>query len=506
MKISRLLCFLTVLLSSLAVPSAVQAQNAVVQTVLHTFGRSDGSDPEAPLVQDADGNFYGTTFSGGANGYGTIFKLTPAGAYTVLHDFNGGDGSNPAAPLVLGSDGSLYGTTLYSVSSDPAAGTFFKVTPTGEFTVLHSFDDATGGGSGEGLVLGSDGSFYGTTQGGGAYDDGTVFRITPQGAYSIVYSFSGGDGRFASGPLTLGSDGNFYGVTSSGGANQLGTVFKLTPAGELTTLHSFEGSDGNSPISGLVEGDDGNFYGTTYGGGAYDINNGNGGAGTVFRITPAGAFAVLHDFNGTDGVSPYYGLTRGQDGNFYGTTYHTAFQIDPFGDFTLLYDSETGGGGMLNGIVQGADGSLYGTAQASDSVADGNFYKLTVAPVPSSFFAGQVMFPNGYYYLNYDTTDEVGHDFGYYTYLEDRRYIYNTVLGYEYVFDAADGQNGVYFYDFKSQNFFYTSPSFPYPYLYDFGLQSVVFFFVGPELPSPLYDPVDNRYFYVFSTGQIIQK
>ncbi len=187
------------------------------------------------------------------------------------------------------------------------------------------------------MVLGTDGNFYGTTSTGGAHNVGSIFQITPAGVLTVLHSFSGGTagayGNTASGAnpaagVIIGSDGNFYGTTLYGGAYLEGAVFKVTPAGVETLLHSFTGNDGITgstdgawPVAGLVEGSDGNFYGTTVAGGAYYRE------GTVFKVTPTGVEAVLHSFSGNgaitgslDGVNPRAALIQASDGNFYGTT------------------------------------------------------------------------------------------------------------------------------------------------------------------------------------------
>ena len=182
------------------------------------------------------------------------------------------DVSSPAAGLVQGSDGNFYGTTEQGGVNGPDPGTVFKITPSGTLTTLHSFVFIDGWHPRAALVQGSDGNFYGTTVEGGQYEFGTVFKITPSGTLTNLYSFAGSDGANPRG-LVQGSDGNFYGTTFSGP----GTVFKITPSGTLTTLYSFAGSDGANPDAGLVQGSDGNYYGTTYYGGANNV-------GTVFRL------------------------------------------------------------------------------------------------------------------------------------------------------------------------------------------------------------------------------
>ena len=240
---------------------------------------ADGSAPHAGLVQGANGNFYGTTLGGGTTGNGTVFKITPSGALTTLHSFcaNGcTDGEEPTSGLVQATNGDLYGTTSAGGAND--YGTVFKITPSGALTTLHSFEGTDGANPLAGLVQGTNGNFYGTTTGGGASNYGKVFKITPSGALTILHSFDGADGVNPDAGLVQGTNGNFYGTTYGGGTNNFGTVFEITPSGTLTTLHSFDGTDGDHLDAGLVQDTNGNFYGTTSGGGA-------NGYGTVFSLS-----------------------------------------------------------------------------------------------------------------------------------------------------------------------------------------------------------------------------
>ncbi|HEY2532519.1 MAG TPA: choice-of-anchor tandem repeat GloVer-containing protein [Xanthobacteraceae bacterium] len=239
------------------------------------------SDPYCGLIQGSDGNFYGTTGAGGSSDDGTVFKITPSGTETVLHAFakTGTDGQTPYAGVIQGSDGNIYGTTYFGGAH--GFGTVFKVTPSGTETVLYSF---AGGSDGEnpyaGVIQGGDGNFYGTTYNGGASGHGTVFKITPSGVETVLYSFAGGnDGANPEAGVIQGSDGNFYGATYLGGAGNLGTVFKVTPSGTETILHTFAGgaSDGSNPSANLIQGSDGNLYGSTYAGGTH-------GDGTFFEV------------------------------------------------------------------------------------------------------------------------------------------------------------------------------------------------------------------------------
>lgn len=296
---------------------------AGTETVLHNFTNTsgDGVNPSGALVQGSDGNFYGTTYKGGASGAGVIFKITPSGTETVLHSFgSGNDGQQPLAGLILGSDGNFYGTT--STGGVYQQGTVFKMTPGGTETVLYSFGTNSSDASKPtaGLVQVSNGSLYGTTFDGGTNGWGTVFKITTSGFETVLYSFTNGsvgnDGALPYAALALGSDGNLYGTTPYGGVSQLGTVFKITPAGSLTTLYSFAGgSDGANARSSLAQAADGNFYGTTAGG---DVSTDYG---TVFKMTPTGTETVIYSFtNSSDGATAYAGLTLGSDASFYGNT------------------------------------------------------------------------------------------------------------------------------------------------------------------------------------------
>jgi uncharacterized repeat protein (TIGR03803 family) len=205
---------------------------------LHSFvgGPNSGGNPWG-LVQGSDGNFYGTTEFGGTNDAGTVFRVSPSGTSTTLYSFVGypTDGQSPFASLVQGSDGNFYGTTYYGGASTKCSGgcgTVFQISPSSSYTNLYSFVGSTNDGwyPQAPLVQGSDGNFYGTTENGGTNNAGIVFRISPSGTYTIVYSFVGSpnDGRLPDAGLVQGSDGSFYGTTTEGGTNNYGTVFRLT--------------------------------------------------------------------------------------------------------------------------------------------------------------------------------------------------------------------------------------------------------------------------------------
>jgi uncharacterized repeat protein (TIGR03803 family) len=294
-------------------------------TTLHSFSGTDGAYPFAGLVQGTDGEFYGTTSQGGANGYGAVFKITPTGKLVTVHSFcaqtNCADGEYPFAGLVQGIDGEFYGTT--SQGGANGYGTVFKITPEGKLATLYSFcaqaDCADGTYSASGLIQAPNGELYGTTAQGGTNGVGTVFKITPKGKLTTLHSFMNTDGGFPSAGLVQAPNGDFYGTTMFRGPHDEGTVFKITAAGVFTTLFDFCSKCGNTsnPSAPLILASDGNFYGTAS---ANVPHGGNHGDGAVFKITPQGELTVLHHFSGGDGAGPDGGLVQDTNGIFYGTT------------------------------------------------------------------------------------------------------------------------------------------------------------------------------------------
>ena len=338
-KLQSLRCVLAVCVFCVALAIASQAQTF---TTLWNFDGNNGAQPGfGPLTQGTDGNLYGTTKAGGIYNLGTVFKMTPAGTLTTIYTFcfqnRCPDGAQPEAGLLLGTDGNFYGTT-YS-GGTLGQGTVFKITPSGVLTVLHSFNIRDGANPYARLVQGADGNFYGTALG-GTHGNGTIFKITYGGRLTMLHSFNSSDGHPLD-PLLQAPDGNFYGTTY-GGAEDYGRIFKMTPSGTVSTLYSFCSevgcTDGTAPSAGLVLGNDGNFYGTTQ-------FNGATGYGTVFKVTPGGTLTTLHTFDASDGADPYATMIQATDGNLYGTTavwgannYGTIFQITPSGTFTTLYN------------------------------------------------------------------------------------------------------------------------------------------------------------------------
>jgi uncharacterized repeat protein (TIGR03803 family) len=350
-------------------------------TTLAYFTGTNGWEPSyGSLVLASNGNLYGTTVTGGAYGDGAIFEVTPAGVLSTVYSFcsQAGctDGDLPFAGLVEDSDGNLYGTAFSQGAK--FAGTIFKFVPSSlAFSTIYTFCSQTnctdGSNPWAGLTLGPNGNLYGTTVGGGAHKSGTFFEITTAGELSTLYSFCAKtncvDGFEVYSPLVYATNGNFYGATLTGGTNNLGTVFQMTKTGTLTTLHSFSGTDGETPWGGLVQASNGNLYGTTEVGGARN-------SGTLFEITTTGKFTVVHSFcasaNCPDGATPVGALMQASNGNFYGTTTGggehykgTIFEITTAGVITTLHSfAGADGDNAFAGLVARPDGTFYGTTEA----------------------------------------------------------------------------------------------------------------------------------------------
>jgi uncharacterized repeat protein (TIGR03803 family) len=364
-------------------------------------------------------------------GCGTIFKITPSGTLTTLYSFCAQsectDGDDPSAGLVQAPNGDFYGTTPSGGANCApyGCGTVFKITPSGTLTTLYNFC-AQGGypacpdgfGPEGALVQAANGDFYGTTDAGGAncapYGCGTVFKITPSGTLTTLHSFAGypTDGGYPAAGLVQATNGDLYGTASGGGANcaQLlgcGTVFKITPSGTLTTIHSFAGSDGQNPLAALIQGTNGELFSTAEYGGAYSN-------GTVFKITPSGTLTTLYSFCPLgypcpDSSEPFAGLVQATNGTLYGTTTYGANSyctsgcgvvfslsvgLGPFVETQRSYGTVGAVIEILGTDLTGATSvSFNGTAAAFTVVAP----SLIAARVPAGATSGtvQVVTPSG---------------------------------------------------------------------------------------------------------------
>lgn len=386
------------------------------ETVLHSFNDNDGNEPISGLIFDSSGNLYGTTFYGGTDGVGTVYKLThKAGGWSekVLYSFliNGVDGYQTTAGVALDAAGNIYGVTEFGGPTD--YGTVFELTRSsgGAYTetILHTFNhDGTDGTYPQsGVTIDASGNLYGTTPGGGTNGYGTVYELSPAagGGWTekILYSFNATDGANPFGGLIFDSKGNLYGATSAGGGTSAhcsygcGTVFELSrSAGGGWTekvLHNFTNNtmDGIFPYSGLVFDASGNLYGTASQGGAH------GNSGTVFELMPiAGGLwreKILHSFtnNGTDGSDIMSTPVFDAAGNLYGTTLTgganhqgTVFELTPTANgywtekILFTFDSTgTGAFDPVHGLVFDGSGNLYGTTLGGGTNADGTVFEIT---------------------------------------------------------------------------------------------------------------------------------
>ncbi len=268
-------------------------------TTLHSFNGTDGLDAYGGLVQGTDGNFYGVTVFGGSFSYGVAYRITSGGTYTVLHNFNGSsaDGAYPYPALIQATDGNFYGTTFSGGGA--FEGTVFQMTPAGAVTIVHAFclsgvPCSDGGNVQAGVIQGSDGNLYGTVARGGdgtctlgGYEGcGTIFQVSLGGTFANLHLFHLVDGGGPVTGLVQTKNGTLYGVTPYGGASSncgggCGTIYKISTTGTFGSIYSFCATsgcpDGSFPVGVLAEAPNGMLYGSTGFGGA-------DGDGTVFIL------------------------------------------------------------------------------------------------------------------------------------------------------------------------------------------------------------------------------
>ena len=418
------------LISATVVLLLVNASRAefVFQPILEIFPTN--SQPKFPycrLLEVSNGVFYGVSTAGGTRGNGTVFKITAAGELSVLYSFipelDGYDGAVDG--LIRGDDGNLYGVTATG-GVYAGDGTIFRISPDGAFSTIYVFNSdrasSTNGIQPFGpLAKGNDGSFYGiASYGGEQFDYGMVFRITTNGILTRLASFHGTNGANPFAGLILASDGSFYGMTYGllASVDYNGRIFKVTTNGELTTLVSFNGTNGSIPgATRLVQGSDGDFYGTTKGGGMFD-------RGTVFRMKPDGALTTLYSFDGTNGSLPGT-LTFWRDNNLYGLaayrlengtiTNGTLFKITTNGLLTTLVRfNGTNADRCYADLTLATDGNLYGAISDANRhlTADGNgglVFRLVESPTTSLSRSNESVqfswtsFTNGIYRLDFKT-------------------------------------------------------------------------------------------------------
>ncbi|HTS19973.1 MAG TPA: choice-of-anchor tandem repeat GloVer-containing protein [Verrucomicrobiae bacterium] len=347
-------------------------------TNLYGFHGSDGNFPACTLALGSDGYFYGTTPEGGTNytcpgGCGTVFRISSSGVLTTLYEFAGWPPPQtytPGGGLVQGNDGDFYGTTQSGGANGDGA--VFRISPSGSLTVLHSFSVNDGLNANRPLARGSDGNLYGSTSNGGTNHVGAIFQISTNGVFTYLHTFGGNDGKTPQGGLMQGSDGNLYGTTYTGGTSNWGTIFRIDSTGNFTNLFSFTNSiDAAFPYGPLVQGADGNLYGTTFGGGTstFCSVNGVGGCGTVFMFSvpmnpPANQISsVQSDSSGTNLV---FGIP-----SVAGETYQLQF----IADLTSGIWSNVPGVSVTNSI-----GAMLTLTNVGGAVGPQGFYRFAITP------------------------------------------------------------------------------------------------------------------------------
>ncbi len=368
------------LVFTLLLPVPAQGQTP---TTIYTFaGGGPGNPQNNSVAQGRDGNFYFTTCIP-LSINSVLFNISASGQLSTVYV-----PTNCSYGVTLGTDGNLYSTTGNNDGAGGLYGSVYKVTPAGTATTLHTF---TNGADGSypywPPIQGTNGIFYGTTQ--AQIANSTAYSVTSSGTFTTLHTFTGSDGQNVNG-LVQGSDGNFYGSSQSGGANNLGVVYKMTSAGAVTVLHSFAGSDGAVGRWDLIQAKDGNFYGVT-------LNGGTNGGGVLYKITSTGTYTVLYNFpyTGTNQYTtpfPYSGVIQATNGLLYGVTgnlggpwafgsiysFNTATST-----FTTLYNftGGTDGGQPFGPLLQHTDGLLYGTTYVGGNVS-GSDYCNTVESDP----------------------------------------------------------------------------------------------------------------------------
>lgn len=395
---------IAVVLFTLVLSTAVIVQPAQAQTytVVHTFtGTPDGINP-SPLIRDAQGNMYGTTYAGGLascdfGACGTVFKIDPAGNESVFFSFPGGAaGSNPIATVTEDAAGNFYGTT--EGEGFLGLSVVYKIDPNGQETVLAT-ETETGGALDSPVLVDGKGNLYGMTPYGGDFNCssdgfgcGMLFRITQSGSFTMLHAFTGSDGMRPEGGLVQDSKGNLYGVAFAGGDTNCktigfqypydpnnkepgcGTIFGVDAQGKFTILHTFTGpGDGAGPL-GLIIDSAGNLYGIAQNGGDDSANP--YGLGTIFKVdTTTNKFSVLFTFTPPQTNSTGYAshLVRDSKGNLYGAKQHDGahntgclFRIDTEGKYADLYDfaeylQGTPEGYFPVGLVLGSAHDIYGS-------------------------------------------------------------------------------------------------------------------------------------------------
>ncbi len=421
-------------------------------------------------------------------------QIIIAGTFSVL-------GQTPGGGIArLNADGSLDSTFNVGAGGNGVCEVeSVTVLANGQLLVGGSFTMFNGYNTGSLVRLNADGSVDTTfnPDGAGITSDSvtavSAIVVQPDGRILVGGSFGGYNGASAGNIVRLHADGTLDTSfnTGTGATDDLGSkcieAVALQPDGQILIGGSFTVFNGASVPHVVRLHADGSLDLT------YD---------PVGEVTIADASAIFLQPNGAALVGGHVNTSGGQLGN----PGNGLARINPNGTLDTSFNSE---GNALDVIALAPQsdgrvlcaGNTFGGGLAGQTPGD-VLRVYDISPTPSTFFTGQVYLGNSVYYLAFPTN---GNIFGYYSYLVEPYYIYHFDLGYEYVFDAADGRSGIYLYDFKSNGFFYTSPTFPFPYLYDFTLNTVLYYYPDPENAGH-YDTNGVRYFYDFATGKIISK
>jgi uncharacterized repeat protein (TIGR03803 family) len=339
----------------------------------YPFQAHDNQHDAVPVTYDPkNGYLYGVTMVNGQYGYGTIYQVSPTGVFSVIHSFTANDGAYPVSSMIVGANGDLYGTTALGGSG---YGVLYEASPTtGNVTVLHYFNGNPDGANAESPVLEDvAGNIYGTTSYIGAHNSGTLWEYSPStNWFTLLHSFGAtkADGLVPKGRLVFGPDGNIYGVTALGGLGSAGTIYSYNPVTSAYTVAYTFGSqllDSSEPEEGLAMGPGNVLYGTGQIGGL-------SGYGSVFRFDPAtGVLDNIHSFNGTDASLSRSGVVVGPDNNLYGTGfsggngYGTVWRVGPRAGY--LSPNQVAINNSGNGSFTF---SFYGSGFASNAVVEWN--------------------------------------------------------------------------------------------------------------------------------------
>ncbi|HEY2588598.1 MAG TPA: choice-of-anchor tandem repeat GloVer-containing protein, partial [Tepidisphaeraceae bacterium] len=345
-------------------------------SLLASFDGTNAADPYGGVALDASGNLYGTTYAGGINGLGTLFEVAEgSNAVTTLVSFDGANGSYPESAPTLDGTGNLYGTTAGGGSY--GYGTVYELVQGSDtIATLASFNGADGEYPAAGLAMDALGNIFGITKEGGTYGDGTVFEIrNGSSTVTTLASLDSFDSGMFSPGVSLDTSGNIYGTTQEGGAYGHGRVFEIANSSTaITTLASFDSADGEFPESGVTVDPSGNLYGTTQQGGAYAV-------GTLFEIARgSNAITTLASFKGgiQSGAGP---LSLDASGNLFGTTFDgTVFELAKGSTTitTLVSFNGIDGANPRSGVAIDAVGDLYGTTASGGPGNAGTVFQLAV--------------------------------------------------------------------------------------------------------------------------------